>query len=147
MPSIDGNEKIRLMRDGTIHSLGLVLSSIAGMLLVPIMVHGLGVEGYGLWIASAAAVSLFGSLDLGLRLIVVRDLAGDLRPERAPVLRMMFWVHFGLGIIAGVIVAMGGIFGASRLHLSPSARAVAPVVFLLAGCACLFDQLFAYVLS
>lgn len=147
MPSIDSNEKIRLMRDGTIHSLGLVLSSIAGMLLVPIMVHGLGAEGYGLWIASVAAASLFGSLDLGLRLIIVRDLSGELRQERAPVLRMMFWMHLALGVIAAVMVAMGGVFGASRLHLSPDMRAVAPVVFLLAGCACLFDQLFAYVLS
>lgn len=135
------------MQDGTIHAAGLVLSSVAGLLLVPIMVRGLGVEGYGLWMASVAAVSIFGAFDLGLRMIIVRDLAGELRPERAPVIRMMLWLHIGLGVGAGIIVAVAGTYAARTLHLSSSAQAVAPLVFLLGAASCFFDQIFMYLLS
>jgi O-antigen/teichoic acid export membrane protein len=147
MPPIDTREKIRLMRDGTVHALGLVLSSVAGLLLVPIMVRGLGAEGYGLWMASVAAVSIFGAFDLGLRLIIVRDLAGELRAERAPVIRTMLWLHIALGLIAGCIVAFAGTVAANRLHLSDQSRSVAPMVFLLGAGSCFFDQIFMYVMS
>ena len=147
MHAIDAREKTRLMRDGTVHALGLVLSSVAGLILVPLLVHGLGVEGYGLWAAAMAAVGIFGAFDLGLRLIIVRDLAGDPQSARAPAVRMMLWIHFALGSLAAVAVALGGSASATRLHLSPDARAVAPLVFILAGTSCFFDQLFAWVLS
>ena len=139
------NENVRLMRDSTIHALGLVLSSVAGLLLVPIMVRGLGAEGYGLWMASVAAIGVFGAFDLGLRLIIIRDLAGELRPERAPVIRAMFWLHVVVGLIAGVIVATGGTLGAAKFHLSVEAKSAVPLVFLFGAIACFFDQLFLYV--
>jgi O-antigen/teichoic acid export membrane protein len=135
------------MQDGTIHAAGLVLSSVAGLLLVPIMVRGLGVEGYGLWMASVAAVSIFGAFDLGLRMIIVRDLAGALRPERAPVIRMMLWLHVGLGVVAGIIVAVGGAFASRTLHLSNSTQTIAPLIFLLGAGSCFFDQIYMYAVS
>jgi O-antigen/teichoic acid export membrane protein len=138
------NERVRLMRDSAIHALGLVLSSVAGLLLVPIMVHGLGAEGYGLWMASVAAIGIFGAFDLGLRLIIVRDLAGELRPERAPLVRAMLWLHVFVGLIAGIIVATGGTLAAVNLHLSPELKSATPLVFLLGGAGCFFDQLFLY---
>ena len=147
MAGIDTNEKTRLMRDGTIHALGLVLSSVAGLILVPLMVHGLGTEGYGLWAAAMAAVGIFGAFDLGLRLIIVRDLAGDSHSTRAAAVRMMLWIHGGIGTLAAIAVALGGFVASSHLHLSPTARSLAPVVFVLAGASCFFDQLFAYALS
>jgi O-antigen/teichoic acid export membrane protein len=147
MQAIESKERIRLMQDGTIHALGLVLSSVAGLLLVPIMVRGLGAERYGLWMASVAAIGIFGAFDLGLRLIIVREIAGELRPERAPVLRMMFWLHVGLGPVAAGIVAVAGIVASRHLHLSSAAQAVAPSVFLFGAGSCFFDQIFLYVLS
>lgn len=147
MPGIDAREKTRLMRDGTIHALGLVLSSVAGLILVPLMVHGLGLESYGLWAAAMAAIGVFGAFDLGLRLIIVRDLAGDPHSSRAPAVRMMLWIHFALGAFAAAAVALGGSVVSIRLHLSPAVEPVARLVFTLAGVACFFDQLFAWVLS
>jgi O-antigen/teichoic acid export membrane protein len=145
MQGTGSNERVRLMRDSTVHALGLVLSSVAGLLLVPIMVRGLGAERYGLWMASVAAIGVFGAFDLGLRLIIVRDLAGELRPQRAPVIRAMLWLHVFVGLIAGAIVATGGTLGASKLHLSPEVKSAAPFVFALAAVGCFFDQVFLYV--
>ena len=147
MPTIDSNERIRLMRDGTVHASGLVLSSVAGLLLVPIMVRGLGAEGYGLWMASVAAISIFGAFDLGVRLIIIRDLAGELRAERAPLIRTMLWLYVTLGLIAGSLVALAGMAAAKRLHLSPEAQSVAPMVFLFSAGSCFFDQVFMYVMA
>ena len=144
---IDSHEKTRLMRDGTIHALGLVLSSVAGLILVPLMVHGLGIEGYGLWAAAISAIGIFGAFDLGLRLIIVRDLVGDPHSARTAAVRMMLWIHFGLGTIAFAAVALGGSAASAHLHLSPAAQRIAPLIFALAGASCFFDQLFAWVLS
>ncbi len=147
MSAIDAREKIRLMRDGTIHAIGLVLSSLAGLILVPLMVHGLGVEAYGLWAAAMAAIGIFSAFDLGLRLIIVRDLAGDPNSSHAPAIRMMLWIHLALGTIAFAAVALGGSAASSHLHLSAGVRTIAPFVFFLAGASCFFDQLLAWVLS
>lgn len=147
MPAIDASEKTRLMRDGTIHALGLVLSSVAGLILVPLMVHGLGLESYGLWAAAMAAVGVFGAFDLGLRLIIVRDLAGDPHSPRTSAVRMMVWIHFALGTLAAIVLALGGSAASTRLHLSAAAQPAAHLVFTLAGVSCFFDQLFAWVLS
>lgn len=147
MASIDGNEKTRLMRDGTIHAVGLALSSVAGLILVPLMVHGLGIEGYGLWASAMAAVGIFGSLDLGLRLIIVRDLAGDPHSAYAPAVRMMLWVHFAIGIVAALLILLGGLILPGKFHLSPGSARIVPLVFAIAGISCFFDQLFAYVMS
>jgi O-antigen/teichoic acid export membrane protein len=147
MPGIDTREKTRLMRDSTIHALGLVLSSVAGLILVPLMVHGLGIEAYGLWAAAMAAIGIFGAFDLGLRLIIVRDLAGDPHSSRAPAVRMMLWINFTLGTLAAAAIALGGSVASSRLHLSAGAQTIAPLVFTLAGANCFFDQLIAWVLS
>jgi O-antigen/teichoic acid export membrane protein len=145
--AIDSNEKNRLMRDGTIHALGLVLSSLAGLVLVPVMVRGLGFEAYGLWASATAAVGIAGAFDLGLRLMIVADLAGEVRSERAPAVRMMLWIHVGIGIASGTAIALGGIGAAKSMHLSPAAQALAPTVFALSAGTCFVDQVFAYVLS
>ncbi len=147
MTAIDAPEKTRLMRDGTIHALGLVLSSVAGLILVPLMVHGLGAEAYGLWAAAMAGMSIFGAFDLGLRLIIVRDLAGDPHSSWAPAVRLMLWIHFALGVLAAATVAVGGSAASTWFHLSASAQPIARLVFVLAGVSCFFDQLFAWVLS
>ncbi len=143
--AINSGERVRLMRDGAVHALGLVMSSVAGLLLVPIMVRGLGPEQYGLWMSAVAAVGVFGAIDLGLRMIIIREIAGDLRPERAPLVRAMLWLHLLLGILAGTVVALGGGLAIRKLQLSQGAASVAPIVFLLGGISCFFDQVFLYV--
>src|SRR5512146_3209807 len=136
MHAIDAREKTRLMRDGTVHALGLSLSSVAGLILVPLMVHGLGVEGYGLWAAAMAAIGIFGAFDLGLRLLIVRDIAGDPHSREAPAVRIMLWIHFFVGLLAAGAVAFGGSISSRHLHLSASAQTLAPLVFGIAGAIC-----------
>ena len=147
MPAIGSNERIRLMRDGTVHALGLVLSSVAGLLLVPIMVRGLGAQGYGLWMASGPRSVSSARSTSGLRLIIVRDLAGELRADVPRSIRTMLWLHVALGLIAGSLVALAGTVAAKRLHLSTEAQSVAPMVFLLGAGSCFFDQVFMYVMA
>jgi hypothetical protein len=43
-PALGVEEGLRLMRDGVINYMGIFVSSLVGIVLVPIMVGGLGVE-------------------------------------------------------------------------------------------------------
>lgn len=147
MQHIDSEEKVRLMRDGTIHAIGMVLSSIAGMLLVPIMVRGLGMDNYGLWVATIAAISMLAPIDVGLRLMVVRELAGEISGTRAYAVRMAFWAHVALGLISGALLSAGGVLVRDHLHLAPASLSLVPVVFAVAGASCVFDQMGAFGLA
>ena len=46
--TVDLSERVRLMRDSLINNAVLFVSAPVGIILVPIMLRGLGTEGYGL---------------------------------------------------------------------------------------------------
>ena len=48
------DEQFRLTRDGLVNTTAYLLSSVAGMVLVPVLFAGLTREIYGIWIAALA---------------------------------------------------------------------------------------------
>ena len=73
--ALDANERVRLMRDGLVNNSGAVVSVVVGIVLVPIMLHGLGTESYSLWIAALAVLGMPAGLDFGLGATVIREVA------------------------------------------------------------------------
>lgn len=147
-PRFDSDERVRLMRDGVLNNASLLISGLVGIVLVPIMLRGLGVESYGLWIAALSVAGTVGLVDFGLGLSVTREVAASLSStdgsEAGPFIRAAGTVFILIGIVGGIIIATLGLPLSSGLHLAPANRPVAHAVFALAGVSFLADRLLAF---
>src|ERR1700733_7836118 len=81
---------------------------LVNAITVPLTVHYLGTEGYGLWITISSAVSMFFVLDIGvantLTNLISEAYSGDDRKLAASYFATAFWLVVG---IAGLL----GLFG------------------------------------
>ncbi len=139
--------RVRLMSDGILNSSSILVSGIIGFFLVPIMLRGLGVEPYGIWIAALSLVGIVGLFDFGLGLTLTREVAASLnsesRVETAKFVTAARNAFFLVGIIGAALIATLGLPLSRGLHLSSQSQRVAPAVFVLAGAALLGDRLLA----
>ncbi|MDR3673848.1 MAG: SAM-dependent methyltransferase [Acidobacteriota bacterium] len=142
------DERVRLMRDGVFNNASLLISGLIGIVLVPIMLRGLGVESYGLWIAALSVVGTVGLFDFGLGLSVTREVAASLGnaggSESAPFIKAAGTIFSLFGIGGCILIATLGLPLSSGLHLSAASRHIAPTAFALAGVAFLADRLLAF---
>jgi len=145
---LGADERVRLMRDGVFNNASLFISGLVGIVLVPIMLKGLGVECYGLWIAALSVVGIVGLFDFGLGLSVTREVAGSLSSagwsEAAPFVKAAGVFFLLVGIAGGILIATLGLPLSSGLHLSAASRQTAPALFALAGVSFLADRLLAF---
>lgn len=56
----------KVLRGSLLNVVDLVLKAVATMVLIPLMIHNLGLSGYGLWLLVMAVASYCGLLDLGI---------------------------------------------------------------------------------
>src|SRR5438445_13036345 len=68
-------ERTRLIGNGILNVGGFVFSKATDIVLIPVLLHGLGAELYGLWIASFSVSALVGWADLGLGWSLTREIA------------------------------------------------------------------------
>ena len=140
-PSLNVDERVRLMGDGVFNSFNVLVSGLIGFLLVPIMLHGLGIETYGIWIAALSLVGVVGLFDFGLALTVIREVAASLnkpsKTETAKFVRASRNAFFLVGVIGAILIATLGLPLSHDLHLSALSQKTAPGVFVLAGLALL----------
>ncbi len=145
------DERIRLMHDGVINNSSLLVSGVVGIFLVPIMLRGLGVESYGLWIAALSVVGVVGLFDFGLGLSVTREVAASLnnasRSESARFVQAARNAFFLIGVAGGILIATLGLPLSRGLHLSAASREMAPMVFVLAGVAFLAERLLTFTMA
>ncbi|HTI73343.1 MAG TPA: hypothetical protein VMF06_25445, partial [Candidatus Limnocylindria bacterium] len=134
--TVDLSERVRLMRDSLINNSILVISAPVGIILVPIMVKGLGAEGYGLWVAASALGSLLW-IDLGIQASTTRVVAADRlanSPDEMPQFVAAAWsANLALGLLVAVLITAFGLALTRGLHLSAGMIGIAPLVFGLAG--------------
>lgn len=107
------------MRDGLINSVAFALAGLTGIFLVPILLHGLGLPTYGVWLALMSATALLTVFDLGLSVAVKRKVSGSpaLLPESNYFLASAASAFICLGIGGGaVLIAFG------PLVVGPSSR-------------------------
>ena len=123
-------ERVRLMRDGVFNNASLLISGLLSIVLVPIMLRGLGVESYGLWIAALSVAGTVGLFDFGLGMSVTREVAASLSSaagsEPAPFVKSAGIIFSLVGIAGGIIIATLGLPLSSGLHLSAANRQIAP---------------------
>lgn len=68
-----GQGGTRLLRRGlTVHYLHLFVSFVSLMIVTPVMVNGLGPEGYGLWVAVASVMGYSTLLDFGMNTAIAK---------------------------------------------------------------------------
>jgi O-antigen/teichoic acid export membrane protein len=137
-----------LIRDSLINYGSLVICGVVGLLLVPAMVHGLGVPAYGLWITANAIATLFSAMDFGVGWAVTREV-GAVRQVEIPIdtgrfVRSAANVAILLAVCCTVATTLVAIPMSARLQLTPGLGRVAPVVFFLAGVTLAGDFLFDY---
>jgi O-antigen/teichoic acid export membrane protein/SAM-dependent methyltransferase len=141
---LDLDERLRIMRDGVVNNSAVLVSGVTGIVLVPVMLKGLGVEAYGVWLAAIAVAALAGGVDLGLGWSVTREVAGQASghgEETDRLIATAYTLFLALGIVgAGVIVAIGTLLS-ERLRLSGPTRDAAPLVFSLVAVALAGERL------
>lgn len=123
------------MRDGVVNYSGFIASSLAGLILVPVMLRDLGVESYGLWLAAMATADIFSGFDLGLSWGVTREVSGaasvGFGEPTVSFVTAAANLYLWLGVAEAGLVAALGVSLSRGLHLSSHNAEVAPQVFCL----------------
>ncbi|HLY60461.1 MAG TPA: SAM-dependent methyltransferase [Terriglobia bacterium] len=134
--TVDLTERVRLMRDSLINNSILFISTPVGIILVPIMVKGLGAEGYGLWVAASALGSMLW-IDFGTQVSATRAIAEDRvaeSPDEMPRFVRAAWsANLALGFLVALLIGVFGLALTQGLHLSAATISIAPIIFALVG--------------
>jgi O-antigen/teichoic acid export membrane protein len=130
------SERVRLLRDSALNCSGVVVSGLVALIVVPILLHGLGADVYGCWIAALSLAGALGVLDLGLdysltRAVARADGAGD-RGEVAAFVSSAAGIYLAAGIIGGLGIALAGV-PLSRLLGTSAIREIVPAIFWACG--------------
>jgi O-antigen/teichoic acid export membrane protein len=147
----DHQQGVRVIRDSLWNYTGQTVSAAVGLFTIPVLIRGLGAEGYGLWIATLAIASLLGTFDLGLGWAVMRAVGRS--TESGVTLETQDFVcsvgnsFLLLGVASLVtMVALSGVLGLD-LRLTSRGRSMVPAIFVLAGLFQLSDWISNYTSS
>jgi O-antigen/teichoic acid export membrane protein len=150
-PARDLTERLRLIRDGLVNYSAPLVGSVVGFVLVPIMLHRLGAESYGLWIAANTVAALVGALDLGLGTAVARAVAQRPVQASSPAVPRIYSAaanaYARLGFVGMLIIGALGLAISAGLHLSADRRGDGPVVFALVGVSFFGNTILRFVVS
>ena len=134
-------ERIRLTRDGFANISAYVITSVAGMVLVPILLNGLSREMYGLWIASMAIQYSSAFLSAGLGRCIAREVAAGGLQTTSRFVVAVSNAYILIGVTGGLAIAGTGTLLALWLHVSTHNLPVARLIFCLAGAGFCADQI------
>jgi hypothetical protein len=73
--AVELEQRGHLIRLGILNNLGTAVTLLTGLVMVPFMLEGLGSAEYGAWIMIISLSGLVMSVDLGLALVVTREVA------------------------------------------------------------------------
>lgn len=139
------SERHKLMNDGLVNNMALVVSGLVGIVLVPLMLKWLGAESYGIWIVALATTALLSRVDLGLYPTVVREVAsasdGTMDDERCLFLEGAANAYLLLGAVGALLLGIVGYLLAGHLNIGPQLQETAHAVLWLIGLGFCFDQL------
>jgi len=135
-PGLSVNERVRLLRDGLINNWGVLVVAIVGLAVVPVMLDGLGLERYGLWVALLAAVALIGEIDFGLGTIMTREVAADPgwhSVQTSRVVSSAATAYLVLGLAGGLLITVVGFGIGYGSELAATGRDETLLVFAMGG--------------
>jgi O-antigen/teichoic acid export membrane protein len=117
--------------------LRFVLFAVVGIVLTPVLVHGLGDRDYGLWMTVFSLTGYFGLLDQGIRPSLVRYVSrdhalGDVNGLSRTVSSAMA-LYAGAGALTMLLAVIVATQVPQRMALEPDQVALAPTLVLLVG--------------
>ena len=90
---------------------GLIVNGVVGILLTPILVHGLGAFYYGLWILVASVLDYYGLLDMGMRYSLQRFTARYGGANDRTALNETFMTGLAVSVwICSAVFVVGAVF-------------------------------------
>lgn len=128
---------LRVLRNVVSNYLRFVVFAVVGIVLTPVLVHGLGDRDYGLWTTVFSLTGYFGLLDQGIRPSLVRyvsrdhALGDDVGLSRT--ISSAMALYLGAGLLTMAIAVIVARFAPAHLPLDPDQRALAPALVLLVG--------------
>jgi O-antigen/teichoic acid export membrane protein/2-polyprenyl-3-methyl-5-hydroxy-6-metoxy-1,4-benzoquinol methylase len=145
----NGPESPRLIVDALVNYSGMGVSAVVGILLVPLMLARLGPERYGVWLAAIAVAAVLRSIDFGLGMVVVREVAAAsgtrLHRRIEPLVGAAGGALLLLGALGALVIAAGAIVLTSPLRLPEDVQTMVLPVFALVGVAFVAEQGIAFV--
>lgn len=139
----------RLIGLGIVNNFGSIVTLGTGLVMVPVMLSGLGQAGYGAWIMVMSVSGLVMSLDLGLSLVVTREVARVSRSDHsqsAAAARAAGGALLLVGVCGFLALTAIG-FGAGLPGSDTNSAGADPAVFVLVGLALLMEQATQYCLA
>lgn len=139
----------RVVVDAIINYSATVFSACVGLVMVPILLHGLGTTAYGLLLTSLMVGSML-PFDLGLGWSLTHEIAkakSDGSQPASPFVGLAGWLFLALGLVGSTVVIAFGIFFA-RLHPGDGHSVqTTQLIFLLAGVGFLGEHMQVYIIS
>ncbi len=115
--------------------LAIAVSSVVGLLVLPINVHYLGQSAYGLWMLTASVTAYFSVLELGYGEAVIKFVA-EYRAKRDAralneILSTLFTVFAAMGVLVYVIALVVAWFLPTIFNLEPGQVNTGRVILLI----------------
>ncbi len=99
-----------LVKGSVLNLLGQVLPMLVGLVTIPYLVHGLGVNGYGILSIAYLVLGYFSIFNLGLSRAMVKFVAEHLSPDQIHKVPEIVWTSFLLLLAIGTVVGTSAAF-------------------------------------
>ena len=113
--------------------IGSLVPIVVALVTVPLYIHQVGVERYGIIAIAWLLLGYFGFLDFGLSRAsanALSRLAHAPAAERSPVIMTAFYLNLGMGLVGGLVMFAGGQWLlASVFKVTPELRSEALAAF------------------
>lgn len=141
-----------LLRDSAWNVAGLALPALVALATVPWLIHGLGLEGFGILTLIASLVGYFGILDINLSAGAIKYLAQHQATGDTRRFAQTFWFgllfHAVLGLLGGALLAgLSGVLLEHFFAVSPALQNDTQRALQLAAIGFALSQLLGYLLS
>lgn len=127
---------VQLVRHTLFNLIGLGAPLLVALLTLPVLLHGLGVERFGLLTLIWAVTSYFGLFDLGLGRALTQALARCLgqgeRESIAPLTSTALGLMVALGVFGGLLLAALAPWGATVMKGVPDVREAVQATWCMA---------------
>jgi O-antigen/teichoic acid export membrane protein len=140
-----------LLRNSLWNLSGSALPSIAALATVPLLIHALGVEGYGIVTLVGSVIGYFGVLDINLSAGAIKYLAENHASGNRERFAETFWFgamfYGGLGVLGALAVALASWWLVGRFDVSPAMQADTITAFQVGGLGFMLSQAQSYLIG
>lgn len=140
-----------LLRNSLWNLSGSALPSIAALATVPLLIHALGVEGYGIVTLVGSVIGYFGVLDINLSAGAIKYLAESHAAGDRRRFAETFWFgaifYGGLGLLGAAAIAVTAWWLVGRFDVSPALQKDTIRAFQVGGLGFLLSQTQSYLIG